>query len=39
MRLVGITADAATGRACLLGVGTGKSHPYRDAADLMPARS
>jgi hypothetical protein len=37
VRLVGITADAATGRACLLGVGTGKNHPYRGAADLMPA--
>ncbi len=37
VRLVGITADATTGRACLVGVGTGRSHPYREAADLMPA--
>ena len=35
--LVGITTDATSGRACLLGVGTGRSAPYRDAADLMPA--
>jgi hypothetical protein len=37
VRLVGITVDAATGRACLLGVGTGTGHPYGNAADLMPA--
>lgn len=35
--LVGITTDATSGRACLLGVGTGRSAPYPDAADLMPA--
>jgi hypothetical protein len=35
--LVGITTDATSGRACLLGVGTGRSAPYRDGADLMPA--
>jgi hypothetical protein len=34
---VDIAADAATGRACELGVGTGKGHPFRRAADLMPA--
>ena len=35
--LVGITADATNGRACLLGVGVGRSAPYGDAADLLPA--
>jgi hypothetical protein len=35
--VVGITADAKSGRACLLGVGTGTSRAYRDAADLRPA--
>jgi hypothetical protein len=34
---VGITADATSGRACLLGVGTGRADPYRHSADLMPA--
>jgi hypothetical protein len=34
---VGITADALSGRACLLGVGTGRPAPYRHGADLLPA--
>jgi hypothetical protein len=34
---VDITTDAVSGRACLLGVGTGKATPYHHAADLMPA--
>jgi hypothetical protein len=34
---VDITADGTSGRACLLGVATGKPTPYRHAADLMPA--
>jgi len=34
---VGITADATSGEACLLGVGNVHVHPYRHAADLLPA--
>ncbi len=35
--LVGITVDARSGRACLLGVGVGRSPAYRHGADLLPA--
>jgi len=34
---VGITADAASGRACLLGVGNTQVKPYRGSANLLPA--
>jgi hypothetical protein len=37
--LVGVTTDAKSGRACLLGVGTGRSAPFQNAADLTPALS
>lgn len=36
---VGITTDATSGAACLLGVGNVKVHPYARSADLMPALS
>jgi hypothetical protein len=36
---VGITADASSGRACLLGVGNAHAHPYARSADLLPALS
>jgi hypothetical protein len=36
---VGITADATTGRACLLVVRNAHSHAYRRSADLLPALS
>lgn len=36
---VGITADAASGQACVLGVGNTHVHPYGNGADLLPALS
>jgi len=39
VRSVGITADATSGRACLLGVGNVHVHPYPHSANLMPALS